>query len=154
MGTQEATAAVENSLNSCRVPLFSLFLFEKFFLFKPGPSPPHFQTSTWLLTQPHLALSQESCSSRPCDPAGASRCPGPCPGPRDLIVLKLSSYRLTFQCLLSLVSNLHICWNTVGCLLCSSDQLGISLVLRGRGLCSHLSHHHHIPNILYFLLFS
>ena len=37
--TQEATAAVENSLNSCWVPLFSLFLFKKFLLFKPpGPN--------------------------------------------------------------------------------------------------------------------
>ena len=69
-------------------------------------------------------------------------CPGPCAGPRDLIVLKHSSYRQIFQCPLSLVSDLHICWNTVGCSLCSSDQLGISLALRGSGLCSHLSHRH------------
>ena len=107
------------------MPLFSLFLFKKFLLFKP----PLVQTSTWPLTQPSLALSQESCS-RPCGPAwGFSR-----PGPRDLIVLKHSSYRQIFQCPLSLVSDLHICWNTVGCLLCSSDQLGISLALRGSGL--------------------
>ena len=39
VGLQEATAAAQNSLNSCRVPLFSLFLFEKFLLFKsPGPN--------------------------------------------------------------------------------------------------------------------
>ena len=34
-GAQEAMAAVESSLNSCCVPLFFLFLFEKFLLFKP-----------------------------------------------------------------------------------------------------------------------
>ena len=39
LGAQEATAAVENSLNNRWVPLFSLFLFEKFLLFKPpGPN--------------------------------------------------------------------------------------------------------------------
>ena len=72
---------------------------------------------------------------------GFSR-PGPRAGPRDLIVLKHSSYHQIFQCPLSLVSDLHICWNTVGCSLCSSDQLGISLALRGSGLRSHLSCHH------------
>ena len=65
-GAQEAMAAVESSLNSCCVPLFSLFLFQKFLLFKPLV-----QTSTWTLTQPSLALSQESCS-RPCARAGGS----------------------------------------------------------------------------------
>ena len=48
-----------------------------------------------------------------------------------LVFLKHSSYHLIFQCPLSLVSDLHICWNTIGCSLCSSDQLGVSLVLRG-----------------------
>ena len=102
---------------------------------------PLVQTSTWPLTQPSLALSQESCS-RPCTPAGGFSCPGPRTGPRDLTVLKHSSYRLIFQCPLSLVSDLHICWNTVGCSLCSSDQLGVSLVPRGSGFCSHLSRRH------------
>ena len=68
--------------------------------------------------------------------------PGPQAGPRDLIVLKHSSYRHLFQYPLSLVSDLHICWNTLGFSLCSSDQLGVSLVLRGSGLCSHLSRRH------------
>ena len=99
------------------------------------------QTSTWPLTQPSMALSQESCS-RPCAPARGFSRSSPCAGPRDLIVLKHSSYHLIFQCLLSLVSDLHICWNTIGCSLCSSDQLGGSLVLRGSGLRSHLSHCH------------
>ena len=81
---------------------------------------------------------------------GFSR-PGPCTGPRDLIVLKHSSYRQIFQCPLSLVSSLHICWNTVGCSLCSSDQLGVSLVLRGSGFCSHLSHCHLPKSIVWFL---
>ena len=99
------------------------------------------QRSTWLLTQPSLALSQESCS-RPCAPAGASAGPGPRAGPGDLIVLKHSSYPQIFQCPLSLVSDIYICWNTVGCLLCSSDQLGVSLALRGSGLCSYLSRRH------------
>ena len=35
VGVQEATAAAESSLNSLCMPLFSLFLFEKFLLFKP-----------------------------------------------------------------------------------------------------------------------
>ena len=134
VGVQEATGAAENSLNCHQVPLFSLFLFQKFFLFKSLV-----QTSTWPLTQPSLALSQESCS-RPCALAGGFSHPGPRAGPRDLIVLKHSSYHLIFQCpLQSLVSNLYICWNTIGCSLCSSDQLGVSLVPRGSGLRSHLS---------------
>ena len=102
---------------------------------------PLVQTSTCPLTQPSLALSQESCS-RPCTPARGFSLPGPRAGPRDLIVLKHSSYHLIFQCPLSLVCDLHICWNTIGCSLCSSDQLGVSLVPRGSGLRSHLSHHH------------
>ena len=72
---------------------------------------------------------------------GFSR-PGPHAGPGDLIVLKHSSYHQIFHCPLALVSDLHICWNTVGCSLCSSDQLGFSLVLRGSGLRSHLSRRH------------
>ena len=52
------------------------------------------------------------------------------------------SHHQIFQCPLSLVFDLHICWNTLGCLLCSSDQLCVSLVLRGSGLCSHLSRCH------------
>ena len=48
--------------------------------------------------------------------------------------LVLLVFCLIFQCPLSFVSDLHICWNTVGCSLCSSDQLGISLALRGSGL--------------------
>ena len=35
VGAQEATPDVGSSLNSHQVPLFSLFLFEKFLLFKP-----------------------------------------------------------------------------------------------------------------------
>ena len=70
--------------------------------------------------------------------------PGPRTCPGILIVLNHSSYPLirVRRCPLSLVSDLHICWNTVGCLLCSSDQLGVSLVLRGSELCSHLSRRH------------
>ena len=60
-----------------------------------------------------------------------------------------SSCGLIFQYPLSLVSDLHISWNTVGCSLCSSDQLGISLALRGSGLRSHLCCHH--LQILYLL---
>ena len=127
---------MENSLNSCGVPLFSLFLFEKFLLFKPS-SP---STSASHIAQPGSLpriLQQTLCPGR------VFSHPGPRTGPRDLIVLKHSSYCLIFQCpLQSLVSNLHICWNTVGCSLCSSDQLGLSLVLRGTGLHSHLSRCH------------
>ena len=82
---------------------------------------------------------------------GFSR-PGPHAVPRDLIVLKHSSYHQIFHCALSLVSDLHICWNTIGCSLCSSDQLCVSLVLRGSGLSSHLFRCH-LPSspLLYFL---
>ena len=124
--------------------LLSASIFSFSFREIPPIQAPLVQTSTWLLTQPSLALSQESCS-RPCTPAVGFSCPGPRTGPRDLIVLKHSFYRLIFQCPLSLVSDLHICWNTVGCSLCSSDQLAVSLVLRGSGLCSHLSRHHLPP---------
>ena len=58
---------------------------------------------------------------------GCSR-PHPHAGPRDFTVLKHSPYHLISQCPLQLlVSNLHICWDTIGCLLCSSeDWLGVS----------------------------
>ena len=51
VGVQEATAAGENSLNSHCVPLFSLFLFEKFFLFKlpwSKPAPGLSHSPAWL----------------------------------------------------------------------------------------------------------
>ena len=96
-------------------------------------------------------FSLKNLAADPASPAGGFSCPGPCTGPREFIVLKHSSYPLIFQCPLSLVSDLHICWNTVGCLLCSSDQLGASLVLRGSGLWSYLSCRH-IPYIFHSLL--
>ena len=57
---------------------------------------------------------------------------GPCAGPRDLYVLKQYPYLLFFQCsLYFLVSYLHKCWGTVGCLLCSSvDRLGVTPMCR------------------------
>ena len=134
-GVPEAMAAMESSLTSRLVPLFSLFLLEKFFLFKPPWSKQALAAHTAQpcclprILQQTLRLGQ-----------GFSH-PGPRTGPRDLIVLNHSSYHQIFQCPLSLVSDLHICWNTVGCSLCSSDELGISLVLRGSGLRSHLSRH-------------
>ena len=93
----------EFSKQPLRASIFS-FSFQEI----PPIQAPLVQTSTWPLTQPHLALSQESCS-RPWTPAGGFSCPGPRAGPRDLIVLKHSSYCLIFQCPLSLVSDLHIC---------------------------------------------
>ena len=125
--------------------LYFLFLVEKFFLFK----------SPW--SKQALGFSHSPAWLSPKNPA-ADPAPGPglqSPWSRrvsgNLIVLKHSSYRLIFQCPLSLVSDLHICWNTVGCSLCSSDQLGISLALRGSGLRSHLSRRH-LPRTLYFFL--
>ena len=109
--------------------LYFLFLFENFFLFKPP----------WSKQAPGCSHSPAWLS--PNNPA-ADPAPGWRTGPGDLIVLKHSSYCMIFRCPLSLVSDLNIRWNTVGCSLCSSDQLGISLVLRGSGLCSHLSRHH------------
>ena len=80
-GVPEAADAAESSLTSAGC-LYFLFLFEKFFLFKP----PLVQTSTWLLTQPSLALSQESCC-RPCARAGASASLGPVLVPGTLLSL-------------------------------------------------------------------
>ena len=57
------------------------FLFEKFLLFQPWV-----RTSTWPLTQPSVALSQESCS-RPCAPAGASAALVPALVPGTLVSL-------------------------------------------------------------------
>ena len=118
------------------MPLFSLFLFEKFLLFKPPGRNKHLASHTAQPGSLPRILQQTLCLGR-----GFS-CPGPCAGPRDLIVLKHSSYHLIFQCPLSLVSDLHICWNTIGYSLCSSDHLGVSLLLRESGLRSHLSHRH------------
>ena len=118
------------------MPLFSLFLFEKFLLFKPPVPNKHLASHT---AQPG---SLPRILQQTLPPAGGFCHPVSCASPRDLIVLKHSSYCLIFQCPLSLASDLSLCWNTIGCLLCSSDQLGVSLVLRGSGLCSHLSHCH------------
>ena len=113
---------------------FFLFFFLKNFSYSSLPV----QTSTWPLTQPSLALSQESCSRSSGHWAWGCSHPGPCAGPRtgprDLIILKHSPYCLIFQCPLQfLVSNLHICWDTVVCSLCSlEDLLGVSPVLRGK----------------------
>ena len=54
VGVQEATAAAESSLNSLCMPLFSLFLFEKFLLFKPPCSkqaPGLSHSPAWLSTK-------------------------------------------------------------------------------------------------------
>ena len=134
----EAMAAGESSLvTEC---LYFLFFFLRN---SPFSSPP--------VPNKHLAAHTAQPGSLPrilqqiLRPARGFSHPGPRAGPRDLIVLKNSSYLQIFQCPLSLVSDLHICWNTIGCSLCSSDQLGISLVLRGSGLCSHLSRCHLPP---------
>ena len=144
-GAPEALAAAGSSLTSCCMPLFSFPFLE----ILPVQAP-LVQTSTWLLTaQPGSLpriLQQTLCLGR-----GFS-CPGPHAGPRDLIVLKHSSYCQIFQCPLSLVSDLHICWNTVGCSLCSSDQLCISLALRGSGLRSQLSCRHIFHRLSFYLL--
>ena len=142
----EATAAAESSLISHWVPLiFFFFLRNSSYSSPPGPNK-HLAAHT---AQPGSLprILQETLSPG----RGFSR-PGPRTDPRDLIVLKHSSYHQIFQCPLSLVSNVHICWNTVGCSLCSSDQLGVPLVLRGSGLCSHLSRRH-LPTPLYLILY-
>ena len=128
----ESVAAAESSLTSPWVPLFSFSFWEILPI-----QAPLVQTSTWLLTAQPVSLPR--ILQQTLHPGRGFSCPGPRAGPRDLIVLKHSSYHLIFQCPLSLVSDLHICWNTVGCSLCSSDQLRISLALRGSGLRSHLS---------------
>ena len=128
------------------MPLFFFFLRNSSYSSPPGPNN-------------HLA-SHSSAWPSPKTPAVAPA-PGLVllpplyrtgPGPGDLIVLKHSSYRQIFQCPLSLVSDLHICWKTVGYLLCSSDQLGISLALRGSGLRSHLCCHHLLKSSNLYIL--
>ena len=107
--------------------------FFSFFLKYSSYSSPLVQTSTWPFTQPSLPFSQEYYSRPGGRWAWGCSHPDPCTGPRDLIVLN-SPYHLIFQCPLQfLVSNLHICWDILGCSLCSSeDQLGVSPVHRGK----------------------
>ena len=115
-------AAAGNSLNIHRVLLFSLFLFEKFLLFKPAGPSKHLASHT---AQPGSLPRILQQTQRHW--AWGFSCPGPPAHPRDLIVLKHFPYCLIFQCPLQcLVSNLHVCWKTIGCSLCSlEDQLGI-----------------------------
>ena len=80
-GVPEAEAAAESSLTSYYVPLFSFPFWEILPI-----QAPLVQTSTWLLTQPSLALSQESCS-RPCIRAGASAALVPARVPGTLLSL-------------------------------------------------------------------
>ena len=135
-GAPESAAAAESSLISrCVTLIFFFFLRNSSYSSPPGPNMYLAAHTAHPGSLPRI-LQQILCPGR-----GFGR-PGPCAGPRDLIVLKHSSYCQIFQRLLSLVSDLHICWNTVGCSLCSSGQLGISLVLRGSGLRSLLSHRH------------
>ena len=132
----EATDAVQSSLISRWVPLiFFFFLRNSSYSSPPGPN---------MYLSAHTAQpgSLPRILQQTLHPDRGFNRHGPQAGPRDLIVLKHSSYCQIFQCPLSLVSDLHICWNTVGCSLCSSDQLGISLALRGSGFHSHLSRRH------------
>ena len=131
----EAAAAVESSVISSRVPLiFFFFLRNSSYSNPPGPN-------MYLAAHTAQPGSLPRILQQTLRLGRGFNCPGPHAGPRDL-VLKHSSYRQIFQCSLSLVSDLHICWNAVGCSFCFSDQLGVSLVLRGSGLPSHLSHRH------------
>ena len=138
-GAPEATGAVESFLISHWVPLiFFFFLRNSSYSSPPGPN-------MYLAAHTAQPGSLPRILQQTLHPGRGFSRPGPCTGPRDLIVLKHSSYHQIFQCPLSLVSDFHICWNTVGCSLCSSDQLGVSPVLRGSGLCFHLSHCHLCP---------
>ena len=131
-GAPEAGAAVESSVTSPWVPLFSFSFWEVLPI-----QAPLVQTSIWLLTGQPGSLPR--ILQQPLCPDWAFSHPGRSASPGDLIVLKHSSYSQIFHCPLPLAPDLHICWNTVGCSLCSSDQLRISLALRGSGLRSHLS---------------
>ena len=138
-GAPEAKAAAESSPISRGVPLiFFFFLRNSSYSRPPGPN-------KYLAAHTAQPGSFPRILQETLRPGQGFNHPGPRAGLGDLIVLKHSSYRQIFQCPLSLVSNLHICWNTVGCLLCSIVQLGISLVLRGSGLRSHLSRCHILP---------
>ena len=140
----EASVAAESSLISHWVPLiFFFFSRNSSYSSPPGPNK-------------HLAAHTAQPGSLPrilqqtLHPGWGFSRPGPRVGLGDLIVLNHSSYHQIFQFPLSLVSDLHICWNTVGCSLCSSDQLSISLVLRGSGLRSHLSCRHLLLHVNIF----
>ena len=145
VGAPEAKAAGESSLISRWVPLiFLFFLRNSSYSSPPGPN-------MYLAAHTAQPGSLPRILQQTLHPGRGFSRPGLRAGPGDLIVLNHSSYRQIFQCPLSLVSNLHICWNTVGCSLCSSNQLGVSLVLRVSGLRSHLSRRHllsHNPNQL------
>ena len=135
----EAAAAVESSVISSRVPLiFFFFLRNSSYSNPPGPN-------MYLAAHTAQPGSLPRILQQTLRLGRGFNCPGPHASSRDLIVLKHSSYRQICQCPLSLVSDLHICWNPVGCWLCSSDQLSISLVLRGSGLRPHLSRRHLLP---------
>ena len=138
-GAPETAAAAESSLISRWVPLIFFFFLRNSSYSSPRGPNKHLSAHT---AQPGSLPRILHQTLRP----GWGFCHlGPHAGPTDLIVLKHSSFREIFQCTISLVSNLHICWNIIGCLLCSSDQLGVSPVLRGCGLCFHLSHCHLLP---------
>ena len=75
----EAAAAAECSLTSHQVPLFSLFLFEKFFLFKPpwskqAPGPSH--SPAWL--SPKNPAADPAPGPRLHSPWSPCRSQGPC----------------------------------------------------------------------------
>ena len=82
VGVQEATAAAERSLKSPRVPVFSLFLFEKFFVFKPPwsrPAPGSSHSPAW--------LSPKNPAADPAPRPGASATLVPTLVPRTLLSL-------------------------------------------------------------------
>ena len=88
----------------------------------------------WQETEPLTPLSPRSPAA---DPAGVGlglQLPLSHAGPRDLFVLKHSSYLLFSQCpLYFLVSYLHKHWAALGCSLCSSvDWVGVSPRCRGK----------------------
>ena len=136
-GEPEAVAAAESSLISRWVPLiFFFFLRNSSYSSPPGPIK-HLAAHSAAWPSPRTPEAAPAPGLAPLQPLYHA-----VPVPGDLILLEHSSYHQIFQCPLSLVSNLRICWNTVGCSLCSSDQLGISLALRGSGFRSHLCCRH------------
>ena len=106
-GAREASAAFESCLISGWVPLiFFFFLRNSSYSSPPGPNmylAAHTAHPGSLPRILHQSLRPGQGFSRTVRHAD----------PRDLIVLKHSSYRQIFQCPLSLVSDLHKCWNTL-----------------------------------------
>ena len=140
VGVQEASAPGENFLTATEC-LFFLFFFSRNSSYSSTPTQPLSKQAPGILHS-SAWVSLKNLAADPVAWAWGYRRPGPQASdvlvpalvPENLLSLSIFFHYLTFQCPLQfLVSDLHICWNTIGCSLCSSeDQLGVSPVPKGK----------------------